>query len=83
MAVQHFIECIRLLRGEVGGMIIWQAPTQAKVQALAISMKANKIAGSSIWELWWGGLQFINHWDFGREMQVSLNSDNIRGKKIY
>lgn len=37
-----------------------------------IVMKANRVAGGSIWELTWNGKQFINHLDYGRELQSAV-----------
>lgn len=38
-----------------------------------ITVKSNLVAGGSVWELWYRGQQFLDHVDYGREMQSSLN----------
>jgi hypothetical protein len=44
------------------------------------TIKINQVAGGSVWELWWNNKQFINHYDYGREMQIAVvlgsNSNN-------
>lgn len=42
----------------------------------AISIKSNRVAGGSIWELSWNGKQFVNTADFGRLIQSSMNLGN-------
>ncbi|GAA4281309.1 hypothetical protein [Gaetbulibacter aestuarii] len=46
------------------------------LQGSAIQVKSNLVAGGTVWELWWNGKQFIDHKDYGREMQSSLNLGN-------
>ncbi len=41
-----------------------------------VKVTANLVAGGSIWELWWGGEQLINDYDFGRQIQVAFNLTN-------
>lgn len=38
-----------------------------------ISLKSNRVAGGAIWELSWNGKQFVNHLDYGRLIQSSMN----------
>lgn len=42
------------------------------VTAGGVTIKANPVAGGAIWELWWDGLQFINDWDYGRQLQSAV-----------
>ena len=45
-----------------------------------VTVKSNLAAGGTIWELWWNGKQFVNHLDYGREIQSSLSfSDGAAG----
>jgi hypothetical protein len=41
-----------------------------------MSIKSNRVAGGSIWELSWNGKQFVNTSDFGRLIQSSMNLGN-------
>lgn len=38
-----------------------------------VTVKSNLAAGGSIWEYWWNGKQFVDHLDYGREIQSSLS----------
>ncbi|MAE71088.1 MAG: hypothetical protein CME06_11555 [Gemmatimonadetes bacterium] len=38
----------------------------------AITMHFDRVWGGVAYELWWGGRQFLNHWDSGRELQTAL-----------
>src|SRR5579862_2842211 len=37
-----------------------------------VTVKSNPAAGGSVWSWVWNGIEFINTWDFGREMQAAL-----------
>lgn len=37
-----------------------------------ITVKSNSVAGGSIWSWVWNGTEFINHDDYGREMQAAV-----------
>lgn len=37
-----------------------------------ITIRSNPAAGGSVWSWVWNGIEFINTWDLGREMQSSL-----------
>ena len=38
-----------------------------------VTLQANRAAGCSIWSWLWNGKQFVNHRDYGRELQESLS----------
>jgi hypothetical protein len=38
----------------------------------AVTVKSNLAVGCALWEWWWNGLQFVNDYDYGRQMQVAL-----------
>lgn len=46
------------------------------LQGNAIKVVSNLVTGGTVWELWWNGKQFLDHLDYGREMQASLNLGN-------
>lgn len=46
------------------------------LQGNAVKVVSNLVAGGTVWELWWNGKQFIDHLDYGREMQASMNLGN-------
>ncbi len=41
-----------------------------------VTIKANKQAGGAISELSWNGKQFINNYDYGRQIQIAFNFTN-------
>jgi hypothetical protein len=41
-----------------------------------ILAKSNLAAGCALWEWWWNGVQFINDYDYGRQVQVALYPDD-------
>lgn len=45
-----------------------------------VKMKANVVSGGSIAELWWGGKQFINNYDYGRQISIATNLEPIGEK---
>lgn len=51
-----------------------------KLKGKEVSLNANLVAGGSVWELHWGGKQFINDWDYGRQLQVAFYAQNDQEK---
>jgi hypothetical protein len=41
-----------------------------------VTVKSNKSAGGAVWEWWWHGKQFINDYDYGRQLQMALYTDD-------
>lgn len=37
-----------------------------------ITIKSNRVAGGATWELWWNGKQFLNYYDYGRQLQGAV-----------
>jgi hypothetical protein len=37
-----------------------------------VTVKSNPAAGGTVWSWVWDGIEFINTWDYGREMQAAL-----------
>jgi hypothetical protein len=48
------------------------ADPMVSLSAGGVTLEVNRAAGCSIWGWQWNGQQFINHRDYGREMQGSL-----------
>ncbi len=46
------------------------------VSGSQVDLKANLVAGGSVWEIYWGGKQFINGYDFGRQLQIAFQMKN-------
>jgi len=49
------------------------SPPMVPLSGGGVSLEANRAAGCSIWSWVWNGKQFINHRDYGRELQESLS----------
>jgi len=47
------------------------------VSAGGVTLKANKNAGGAISELTWNGKQFVNNYDYGRQIQSAFNLSNV------
>lgn len=47
--------------------------TRLTVEGRAVKLSANLVAGGAISELTWNGKQFINNFDFGRQIQTAVN----------
>ena len=47
-------------------------PVLEPVSGGGIVAKSNLAAGCALWEWWWNGFQFINDYDYGRQVQVAL-----------
>lgn len=43
------------------------------LQGAQVRLVSNLAAGGAVSELWWNGKQFINNWDYGRQLQIALN----------
>jgi hypothetical protein len=43
------------------------------VRGEEVTLSANLVAGGTVNELWWGGKQFINNYDYGRQIQFAAN----------
>ena len=43
------------------------------VKGAEVTLSANLVAGGVVNELWWGGKQFVNDYDFGRQIQFAVN----------
>jgi hypothetical protein len=41
-------------------------------QGQEVQTAFSKIAGGTVWELWWNGKQFVNDWEYGRQIQSAL-----------
>jgi hypothetical protein len=52
--------------GNVGEKLVW-------VEGREMNMAANLVTGAAVWRLNWGGKQFVNAYDFGRQIQIALN----------
>lgn len=53
----------------------WQSdhvPVLREISRNGITLKSDISWGGAIYELWWGGVQFVNHFDSGREIQTAL-----------
>ena len=37
-----------------------------------ITVSSNNVAGGSVWSWVWNGIEFVDHWDYGREMQSAV-----------
>ncbi|MEE2829158.1 MAG: putative metal-binding motif-containing protein [Myxococcota bacterium] len=37
-----------------------------------VTLTANRVAGGAIWQLHWQGMDFLNHYDFGRQLQIAM-----------
>jgi hypothetical protein len=37
-----------------------------------VTVKSNLATGCALWEWWWNGIQFINDYDYGRQMQTAM-----------
>ena len=44
-----------------------------------VTVKSNPAAGGTVWSWVWDGIEFINNWDFGREMQSALFPGDAEG----
>jgi hypothetical protein len=45
--------------------------------------KSNLAAGCALWEWWWNGRQFVNDYDYGRQVQVAVypaDGDSVLGE---
>ena len=42
-----------------------------------VTLRANRAAGGAISELVWNGKQFINNYDYGRQIQIAFNFTNV------
>ncbi len=47
-------------------------PELRTISDAAITLSFDRVWGGVAYELWWGGRQFLNHWDAGREIQTAL-----------
>jgi hypothetical protein len=50
-----------------------QGEVPLSVQGSQVRVVANQVAGGAISELWWNGKQFVNDYDFGRQIQIAFN----------
>ena len=57
-----------------------QCEVNTSVTAGGVTIKANEVAGGIISELTWNGKQFINNWDYGRQIQTAFNLDVVHLK---
>lgn len=42
------------------------------LSAGGITIKSNAVAGGALWELWWNNKNFVNIYDYGRQIQAAL-----------
>ena len=49
------------------------------LRAGGVTVKSNPAAGGTVWSWVWNGIEFINTWDFGREMQSALFPGDPKG----
>ncbi len=47
------------------------------VTAGGVTIRANKVAGGAVSELIWNGKQFINNFDYGRQIQTAFNFGSV------
>ena len=47
------------------------------VTAGGVTIRANKVAGGAVSELIWNDKQFINNYDYGRQIQTAFNFTNV------
>jgi len=63
------------------------------VQGGGVTIKSNAVTGCAVWEWWWNGIQFINDYDYGRQLSASMSpyaseaflaetGDNYSGQSI-
>lgn len=48
----------------------------ATIQTAQVKLGINLVAGGAVSKLWWGGKQFVNNSDYGRQIQVAFNLTN-------
>jgi hypothetical protein len=48
------------------------SPVLDGVSGAGVVVKSNLAAGCALWEWWWRGRQFINDYDYGRQIQVAI-----------
>ena len=48
---------------------------QASVSASGVEIKSNVATGCAVWEWWWNGIEFINDYDYGRQLQAAMYPD--------
>jgi hypothetical protein len=53
-----------------------QAESLTTVSANGVTAQTNAVAGASFWTWSWGGFQFLDHQDYGREMQSNIFYDH-------
>jgi len=46
-----------------------QAEVLLDLKAGGVTVESNAVAGGSVWRWFWNGMQFINHRDYGRQIQ--------------
>jgi hypothetical protein len=64
------------LEGTLGyGYPRWgnQGEPQFACQGSQVRIVGNYAAGGAISELWWNNKQFVNDWDYGRQIQIAFN----------
>ncbi|WP_213805776.1 hypothetical protein [Granulicella sp. dw_53] len=44
----------------------------ASVYGGGVEVKSNIATGCAVWEWWWNGVQFINDYDYGRQLQAAM-----------
>lgn len=49
------------------------AESLLSLSAGGITVKSNKVAGGSIWSWVWNGIEFVDHADYGREIQSDMD----------
>jgi hypothetical protein len=54
-----------------------QCEVNYSLSAGGVTIRANKAAGGAISELIWNGKQFINNYDYGRQIQIAFNFTNV------
>ncbi len=58
--------------GENDGREFNHVPVLRSISRNGITLKSDISWGGAIYELWWDGVQFVNHFDSGREIQTAL-----------
>jgi hypothetical protein len=58
--------------GNAYALFSGEGPVLEPVSGGGILAKSNLAAGCALWEWWWNGFQFINDYDYGRQVQVAV-----------
>jgi hypothetical protein len=48
------------------------AVSLASVSGAGVEVKSNVVTGCAVWEWWWNGIEFINDYDYGRQLSAAV-----------